>query len=171
MLLHEKVQAEKDKNSINNKQACSLIRYLRVSYASAVSTAHFAQHHHQFKIAFFLHFLTMISSDKLLTDKIQDHLSLKHRSATHNAHWLNQELTTRKLCIFIVSSWMEIYSIRSHSISSTTCLFIEIMFIITLMICFRIVYGNGSNETLVGTNSIFLSKTIDLRIQNKTLYF
>ena len=66
---------------------------------------------------------------------------------------------------------MEIYSIRRHSISSTTCLFIEIMFIITLMICFRIVYGNGSNETLVGTNSIFLSKTIDLRIQNKTLYF
>ena len=67
-----------------------------------LSSAHFAQHHHQFKIAFFLHFLTMISSDKLLTDKIQDHLSLKHRSATHNAHWLNQELTTRKLCIFIV---------------------------------------------------------------------
>ena len=163
MLLHEKLQAEKDKNSINNKQACSLIRYLRVSCASAVSTAHFAQHHHQFKIAFFLHFLTMISSDKLLTDKIQDHLSLKHRSATHNAHWLNQELTTRKLCIFI---WMEIYSIRSHSISSTTCLFIEIVFIITLMIWFRIVYGSRSYKTV-----IFLSKTIDLRIQNKTLYF
>ena len=83
------------------------------------SPKHFAQHHHQFKIAFFLHFLTMISSDKLLTDKIQDHLSLKHRSATHNAHWLNQELTTRKLCIFIVTIWIEIYSIHSHSISNT----------------------------------------------------
>ena len=34
------------------------------------------------------------------------------------------------------------------------------------MICFRIIYGNGSYKNLVGTNSIFLSKTIDFRKKN-----
>ena len=35
------------------------------------------------------------------------------------------------------------------------------------MICFRIIYGNGSYKNLVGTNSIFLSKTIDFRKKQK----
>ena len=111
MLLHEKLQAEKDKNSINNKQACSLIRYLRVSCASAVSTAHFAQHHHQFKIAFFLHFLTMISSDKLLTDKIQDHPSLN--TTTYAAHTDPGELKNMRNSITLeFMQWYESIGLR-----------------------------------------------------------